>query len=68
MNWFAVIRSDTGEAISMYSDAALQQPDPTELANRGLEIVAIDHQPGEGERWDAEARAVVAIKEPEPAP
>ena len=50
--WYAVIDSATGEALSF--GTTLADPLPA-----GTEAVAIDHQPGAGERWDAGKRAIV---------
>ena len=30
-------------------------------SQNGIEAIPIDHQPGDGERWDAKARAVVPV-------
>lgn len=57
IQWYAVIRKDTGEAVSFGTEVA----DP--LPN-GFIAVEIDHQPGEGERWDPKERAVVPAPEP----
>lgn len=54
---FAVINSATGEAVSFGSVVA--DPLPS-----GLEAIAIDHQPGTGERWDSDTRSVVSIPAP----
>jgi hypothetical protein len=58
--WYAIIDSATGGARSFASVVADPLPE-------GLEAVAIDHQPGAGEYWDAQTRAIAEAPAP-PAP
>jgi hypothetical protein len=51
--WYAVIDSRTGEALSFCTEVADPLPD-------GCAALPIDHQPGYGETWDRAKRAVVA--------
>jgi len=53
MTWIAVVREQTGEAVSFASIAPDTLP-------AGCVVVPIDHQTGTGERWDPATRAVVA--------
>lgn len=55
--WYAVVDAQ-GEAVSF--GTVLADPLPA-----GLEAVAIDHQPGEDERWDPDTRTVVAVSDEE---
>jgi len=62
--WYAVVDAVSGEAVSFSTVLA-----PAEvLEERGLEAVAIGHQPDLGEVWDAETRSVVAAPTPAARP
>lgn len=53
MSWYCVYSVTTGAAVSFTST----QPDSLPV---GMAYVAIDHQPGIGEAWDAQTKTVVA--------
>jgi hypothetical protein len=59
--WFAVIKKATGEAVSFGTVLPDVLPDD-------LEAVPIDHQPGEGEGWNAATRSIVKLPPPPPPP
>jgi len=59
MTQFYAVVDSAGALLSTYSSDALQQPDPDDLAARGLEIVAITHQLEADEMWDPASRAIV---------
>lgn len=60
MQWYAVIDKKTGEAVSFGTEIASEDI----LKEKGLISIPIDHQPGEGEKWDPKERAVVPAPKP----
>ncbi len=57
--WFAVVNDATGEAVSFGSDEPGNIAPANVLREKGYVLVPIDHQPGAGEIWDPNRRAVV---------
>lgn len=59
---FAIVHDGTGAALAIVSEH------PGGAVPAGAVVVEIDHPPGEGERWDAGTRSVVAVPDTSPNP